>query len=370
MAPLLSICIPTYNRAHFLRVMLEALLPQAAAFPGAVEVCVLDNASTDATPQVLEAARRLAPLRCVRNATNIGPNRNIIKGPVELAAGEFVWVLGDHNLMMPDALARILAALAAHGECDALYANFRCATYPAQWPAQAPGGYSGPFSYLANPLLQDRSVRCWHELLRPESALCTQVYAHIVRTRVWRDYWAHHAGELGADFSNVLSTFPHTCTIAETLFGQPSYYIGEPVLTIFNGAQSWGALHARVGVDLRGYPELIRLFQRLGWRRELLFAAQAWGAEQARTSMTEAFRVGPSEERRCIAEYLWKYWHYKGTVLAIWQAFVQSQCCWLARWLSRGGALMTSARQYFFFNCRPARWIRERGSRRSALSQL
>ena len=135
--PLLSICIPTYNRSKFLRVMLQALLPQVAEFVEQVEVWVIDNASPDETPAVVEESRALGPFQCFRNESNIGALLNVLKGPCELATGEFVWVLGDHNLMMPGALSRILEELRSHPQFKLFYANFNCARYPEPWPALA-----------------------------------------------------------------------------------------------------------------------------------------------------------------------------------------------------------------------------------------
>ena len=50
MPPLLTIGIPTYNRAKFLRRLLEQLRTELAGLDGQVEVLVSDNASTDDTP--------------------------------------------------------------------------------------------------------------------------------------------------------------------------------------------------------------------------------------------------------------------------------------------------------------------------------
>ncbi|MFN9035955.1 MAG: glycosyltransferase, partial [Planctomyces sp.] len=88
--------------------MLQALLPQVSQFPGQVEVWVLDNASTDKTDQVLAESVVLGPFRVHRQHQNIGPTRNIVCGPATLANGEYVWVLGDHNLLRPGALSRLL----------------------------------------------------------------------------------------------------------------------------------------------------------------------------------------------------------------------------------------------------------------------
>src|SRR5262249_43627784 len=73
--PLLSICIPTYNRSHFLKECLRSLFAQTFDH-SAVEVIVSDNASTDDTPNVVRKyAERYPIVKYVRNETNIGADR-------------------------------------------------------------------------------------------------------------------------------------------------------------------------------------------------------------------------------------------------------------------------------------------------------
>jgi len=234
--PLLTICVPTYNRSSFLRVMLQALLPQAAEAGDEVEVWVIDNGSPDDTPSVIERASRLGPLKSHRQPENIGPLRNIVYGPCSLASGEYSWILGDHNLFRPGALRRVLDTIRAHRDLDTLYANFRCATYPEHWPASASGGYDGDHAYVANPAMRCGLVDHWSDLIVAESALCTQAYAHIVRTSIWRDFWKGR--DLPESHTTGISSYPHTWMLASTVFDRPSWRISEPVLTIFNGAQS------------------------------------------------------------------------------------------------------------------------------------
>lgn len=49
--PLLSICIPTYNRCHYLKKSIDSIVIQEEFINGLVEVVVSDNASTDATKE-------------------------------------------------------------------------------------------------------------------------------------------------------------------------------------------------------------------------------------------------------------------------------------------------------------------------------
>lgn len=110
--PVLSLTIPTYNRAPFLAELLECLLPQFAALaPGEAELIVSDNCSTDDTPAVVASfAARGLPCRCVRNATNLGADGNFAQC-LNLARGQYVWVMGDDDLLLPGALPALVSLL-------------------------------------------------------------------------------------------------------------------------------------------------------------------------------------------------------------------------------------------------------------------
>ncbi|HJQ38272.1 MAG TPA: glycosyltransferase family 2 protein, partial [Thermoanaerobaculia bacterium] len=71
----ISVVMSVYNAASTLPETLESILAQQGAF----EVIVIDDASTDATPQVL--ARYGDPrVRVLRNAENAGLTRSLIAG--------------------------------------------------------------------------------------------------------------------------------------------------------------------------------------------------------------------------------------------------------------------------------------------------
>jgi hypothetical protein len=109
-APLLSLCIPTWNRSKWVKACLEASLPQAERFPGLVEVVVSDNASPDDTWTVLQAFAAKHPcLRVHRNPeNNYTENFNTV---LRVAKGRYAWLMGDDDAPMPGALARVLELL-------------------------------------------------------------------------------------------------------------------------------------------------------------------------------------------------------------------------------------------------------------------
>ena len=96
--PLVSVGIPTFNRAHMLRRSIDSALAQDYSN---IEVIVSDNASRDETSAVCEdlcsADRRL---RVIKQTENIGPTRNFI-AVRDQARGEFFMWLADDDWMDP-----------------------------------------------------------------------------------------------------------------------------------------------------------------------------------------------------------------------------------------------------------------------------
>jgi glycosyltransferase involved in cell wall biosynthesis len=108
--PFVSICIPTYNYAAFLPRAVESALGQTHRD---LEVVVLDDASTDETPEV--AARYAADDRfCFRRAdVNAGLFANFNRC-LEVARGAFVKVLCADDWLHPRAIEDALAVLDRH----------------------------------------------------------------------------------------------------------------------------------------------------------------------------------------------------------------------------------------------------------------
>jgi glycosyltransferase involved in cell wall biosynthesis len=115
--PLVTIIITTYNYAHTVGTAIESALNQD--HPN-LEVLVVDNASTDATPALAARFAGDARFRYLRNAENIGmvPNHN--KGLRE-ARGSYVLFLSADDFLMPHHISRSLSALRDHPEIDVLY---------------------------------------------------------------------------------------------------------------------------------------------------------------------------------------------------------------------------------------------------------
>jgi glycosyltransferase involved in cell wall biosynthesis len=114
-AEFLSICIPTRNRATYLRDVLTAFqtqIEEQRLSPDTVRVYVSDNASTDGTAELVQGlAARLPHFTYWRQPQNVGAERNVL-ACARLGQGRFCWISGDDELINPGALAHVLQAIA------------------------------------------------------------------------------------------------------------------------------------------------------------------------------------------------------------------------------------------------------------------
>jgi glycosyltransferase involved in cell wall biosynthesis len=115
--PALSVLVPTYNRADLLTVCLDSVMASEVD----MEIVVVDNASTDATPDLLQTlAKRDRRLRIHRQAENVGFFANM-QAALGLAEGDCVALLGDDDMVHPGNFERKLALLDAEPAIGFVY---------------------------------------------------------------------------------------------------------------------------------------------------------------------------------------------------------------------------------------------------------
>lgn len=108
----LSVIIPSYNRRDFLPEAIASVLSQTwpgAARPGALEIIVADDGSTDGSGEYLaEAARQLPGLLRVLRLAHGGTPGRARNAAVAAARGELIAFLDVDDLWRPEKLARQL----------------------------------------------------------------------------------------------------------------------------------------------------------------------------------------------------------------------------------------------------------------------
>ena len=124
--PLLTIAIPTYNRAKYLDLCLKRISEEIAGLSEdqrcLVKIYVSDNASSDgATPKVIAQYQGMqaGAFEAVRNLVNVGPDKNIAQC-YDSTVTPYVWIMGDDDFILPYKLKRVLDILAKQN-IDILY---------------------------------------------------------------------------------------------------------------------------------------------------------------------------------------------------------------------------------------------------------
>lgn len=113
-APLLSVCVITYNHAPYIRQALDGVLAQAAPFPW--ELIVADDCSTDGTRDILLEYRDRHPdrIRLILQEKNVGPERNWFDLLGAPRAPYIAYFEGDDYWTDPDKLRKQVEFLEAN----------------------------------------------------------------------------------------------------------------------------------------------------------------------------------------------------------------------------------------------------------------
>lgn len=132
--PLVSVVIPAYNCANYIRESVQSVLSQD--YPS-IEVIVVDDGSTDGTDRVLSEMG--TSIRVVRQ-TNGGPAKARNRG-VAHANGEFIAFLDGDDVWLPGKLRTQMEYFADHPEVDICFTRF------SLWHPRADKTFPAPMDF-------------------------------------------------------------------------------------------------------------------------------------------------------------------------------------------------------------------------------
>ena len=127
--PLVSVVIPTYNCATFVRQAIDSVLQQDYR---PMEILVVDDGSTDDTVKVLsEYGDRIRLLFQANGGPAAARNR-----AVREARGEYLAFVDGDDLWLPGHTRALVSYASAHAECKVVYGDW------LTWPANSDGSYT------------------------------------------------------------------------------------------------------------------------------------------------------------------------------------------------------------------------------------
>lgn len=109
--PLVTVIIPSFNHRQYIQSSITSVLQQS--YP-AIQLVVIDDGSTDGSPEVIEALSRRHGFAFYQHA-----NRGVcatLNRALAFAQGEFVVTFGSDDIMLPDRIERQAAYMVQHPE--------------------------------------------------------------------------------------------------------------------------------------------------------------------------------------------------------------------------------------------------------------
>jgi glycosyltransferase involved in cell wall biosynthesis len=116
--PKVSVCIPTYNRPHYLTYAVNSVLQQTYSD---FELIICDDGSTDNTPEIVSQFND-SRLRYLRHPQNIGRSKNMRSG-FENSQGIYFIKFDDDDGLTPEFLAKTVPILEQNRDVDFVCTN-------------------------------------------------------------------------------------------------------------------------------------------------------------------------------------------------------------------------------------------------------
>ncbi|BAT54932.1 Glycosyl transferase, family 2 [Nostoc sp. NIES-3756] len=128
MNKLLTIALPTYNRAKLLDNQLAWLANAIKGFESECEIIISDNCSEDNTPEIVKKWQKALPkttFRANRHSKNLGVMRNIAYC-LNAATSKYVWTISDDDRIEDTAIPYLIRTLNESANLSLLILNFSC----------------------------------------------------------------------------------------------------------------------------------------------------------------------------------------------------------------------------------------------------
>jgi abequosyltransferase len=316
----LSICIPTHDgRAWCLKDTIDSILRQwRPEFVGRVQICVSDNGSRDDTWRMLTGYERRHPgvFELHRLETNQGGHKNFLK-VVDLAAGDYCWLLGSDDTLMPRAIQSAL---------DLLDANYDPAGVTFGWTAFDRGMSMELPSWFEKFMPVSDGEILYREPAKAAEAVgiyLTYMSAHLFRRKAWNAVVA----EEGVDRILAHAHHVHLYILGSVVMSGPSWLFSTRKLVNYR-SNNW-SLVEELNSDLSAYrietaENVDRCYRHIAGANKRLYRAlmynffRNWFSPSFVADLKRASNHGDAEDWRVLATMTRLHWY----VPAYWSTAV------------------------------------------------
>lgn len=244
----LSICIPTFNRAKHLNNCLNSILVAKKINEFEYEICISDNGSTDNTEEIVKRYIDKLPIKYSKNAVNLGIPRNFLK-VVSIANGEFAWLLGDDDLLMPDVFLQISNLFKRNQTCDFFYINSNHLTTDYVFKHKQPFDTENlPKTMIPISKYKETGPLPFIDLINPKISF--DFLGGMFHSIFKRINWVNNQDTLDSEaiedmntFSHFDNTFPHVKIFSKAFANSNAYFLAKPLSVCLTGAREWSPMY-------------------------------------------------------------------------------------------------------------------------------
>ena len=241
---ILSICIPTYNRAATLPNCLNSILISKRKTNLKFEICISDNASNYNVKKIIKPFEKKLNIRLNRNKKNLGYAVNLLKS-VSMAKGEFAWCIGDDDLLAPKALKKINSLILKNKNIDFYYIN------SFHLNNNYLNKFKKPFDTNNLPIGMDRlspkknsqRLKFWDLIDHKVSFdFMAGNFVNIFRRKMWMDN-VHVLDKKSINDKNSILTLLHLKIHANAFRKSLCYFHAEPLSVNLYGVREWKSFY-------------------------------------------------------------------------------------------------------------------------------
>ena len=258
---LLSICIPTYNRPESLLNCLNSLVLQGRKN---FEVCISDNCSKINIYQLIKPYKKKLNIRFNKNGKNLGFALNVLKVS-SMAKGDFIWFIGDDDLLVPNAIEKLSNLINKHKECDFFWVNsfYLNAEYLNKFPKPFNTKNLPKKMRPHSPLTKNKKLN-FFELINHKISFdfLLGIFVCVFRKKKWEKNLHVIDKKLIKD-PKIWSNFENTCffikVFCEAFGNSKVFFCAKPLSVNLLGIREWGSLYP--------FVEIVRIPEALDYYR-------------------------------------------------------------------------------------------------------
>jgi len=249
---LLSICIPTFNRLNCLNNCLNSILISSQNIKFDFEVCISDNFSEGDINIIINNYKNKLNINYTRNNKNLGHGKNFLQA-VSMAKGEFVWTLGNDDLLLPDTLKKLYNIILLNKDFDFFFIN------SFNLDSKEVFKFPQPFDTKKLPTEMkkyseekvSRKLK-FFDLINPKISFdfLMGMYLLVFKKKNWKENINVVDEKLIGDSSKTFETFENTCAyvkiISKAFSNSNAFFQAEPLSVNLRGEREWNDLYTFV----------------------------------------------------------------------------------------------------------------------------